>query len=175
MIDLQNLFSPVTAQHRASLGSYMVLGTGRIQSSVPLDDMMSVVIYRKGDELWARREAEFYERFEIQQHPMPEGLGRDPMQDGDRGLEAAEARLRLAYTLQQPFAPDQTALVWRVDLGAIRRDLLRQRTLAEMYAAENAKLKVFIQTFSKNMDDMVEAHASAKEIHQMFWTLYPKK
>lgn len=54
-------------RHKASGGEYEVLGPGRIQTTVPLNDMDEVVIYRslKDGSLWARRASEFHDgRFE---------------------------------------------------------------------------------------------------------------
>ena len=58
-------FKP-THRHVKTQGAYEMLGTGNLQSNVPLDDMAEVVIYRGEDgRLWARAKAEFEDgRFE---------------------------------------------------------------------------------------------------------------
>ncbi|WP_010218877.1 hypothetical protein [Sphingomonas sp. PAMC 26621] len=46
-------------------------------------------------------------------------IGPDPMKGDQRTTEEAVARVREAYVKQQAGVPDQTALVWRWDIGVI--------------------------------------------------------
>jgi hypothetical protein len=63
----------------------------------------------------------------------------DPMRFGDRSIDASVKRLTEAYCVQQPLpVPDQMALVWRFDIGLLRNDWLRLRTLTDSRASEQA-------------------------------------
>lgn len=147
-MDLEKLFSVTTATHCATQRSYMVVGRARISTSRPLNEGDTVVVYRRSEgELHAREEAEFNDgRFTVETHKLPEGMGFDPLKlEGNRSKEAAWERLRYAYVLQQQFVPDQTALVWRVDLGMFRHELIRLRALADINRVEIEKLKAEIE------------------------------
>lgn len=54
-------------RHAKRGSEYQQIGTGLVQSDVPLNDMAMVVIYRGDDgQLWARRYEEFFDgRFEL--------------------------------------------------------------------------------------------------------------
>ncbi len=60
-------------------------------------------------------------------------IGPDPMK-GDRSnrIEQATARVREAYVKQQAGVPDQTALVWRWDIGALLSEITHLTALAAM-------------------------------------------
>jgi hypothetical protein len=68
-------------------------------------------------------------------------IGPDPFQQPNeyRTVEKAHARLRQAYALQQPIVPNQTALVWRDDIGRVHMRLVQLEALfAERDAEKSA-------------------------------------
>lgn len=55
----------MTHRHKKSGGYYEKLGTARVQTATPLEDLSEVTLYRAVDgSLWVRPVAEFEERFE---------------------------------------------------------------------------------------------------------------
>jgi len=54
-------------------------------------------------------------------------IGKDPLKYRDEvlgGVEGADQRLSLASAVQQKGVPDQTALVWRIDIDRLRCELI---------------------------------------------------
>ena len=60
----------------------------------------------------------------------------NPMKCRDSGQ--VDARLTEAYVRQQAFVPDQSALVWRADLGRWKSELLRLRALVDLLREQAA-------------------------------------
>jgi len=50
-------------------------------------------------------------------------IGDDPLKVGDMELSTAIQRMRTACDLQQAGVPDQTALVWRIDINRVLSEL----------------------------------------------------
>lgn len=61
-------------------------------------------------------------------------IGSDPMKIGSTKEQAIE-RVREAYVRQQPIVPDQTALVWRWDIGRLLMEYTRLSALAKRLAS----------------------------------------
>jgi len=71
-------------------------------------------------------------------------IGVDPCQSPVAGYnreEAAIARLCLARDIQQKDVPDQTALVWRIDISRLHGAFILARARAGILEAELKRLK----------------------------------
>jgi hypothetical protein len=94
--------------------------------------MTTFATKREAQKAWNRRAA--LSRPASEERELPD-IGPDPMKtDGAR--EGWEERLKQAYVIQQKGVPDQTALVWRFDLGQMRYALIRNRAMAELWQAD---------------------------------------
>lgn len=86
-------------------------------------------------------------------------IGPDPFQQPNeyRTVEKAHARLRAAYALQQPIVPNQTALVWRDDIGRVHMRLVQ---LEALFADRDAAPSSPAATPEVEREDMLRAMAA---------------
>ncbi len=75
--------------------------------------------------------------------PLPD-IGLDPLKHRDQvkiGVEGARERLTKALCIQQPEVPDQTALVWRIDIDRVLMELTLMTSRWENREAVQAALE----------------------------------
>jgi hypothetical protein len=82
-------------------------------------------------------------------------LWADPaMERGDDRKANAEARVLEAYVRARSFTPSQYALVHRWDLGTLRHDLIRQRTLVAIFRNDAAKAEAQRDELAAALDEI---------------------
>lgn len=96
-------------------------------------------------------------------------IGPDPLANRDtvdQSTDAARARLQHACDIQQKEVPDQTALVWRIDINRVTGDLVWRTAQATSFQSQIEKLKSENAALMKQVGDLKVELASAQDRYE---------
>jgi uncharacterized coiled-coil protein SlyX len=90
------------------------------------------------------------------EHKWPD-IGQDPLQMEKRdSFEESFARLKSGLNKQQAGVPDQTALVWRVDISRVSDEVILQRARGESFMSTMERVKTLESEIASQKDAVKE-------------------